>query len=538
MSSTAGRTSEHLSLSVTPLSPIHVGCAEDFLPTNYVIHDRYLYAFDPVRLPLTAQDRQDLMQRANRPGEAGILAIQRFFAERMHQCISVAHQIVAVAPGVEQQYRQRLGQAATVQGDGQRVINQLQIARSIYHPHTGMPYLPGSSIKGAIRTAWLNKLNAGNPLLKEDQGRATKLDLLNGAFHKDPFRFLVVGDGDAQCQTVQAEIVFSTSHAKRASFTRDGRPLTSNGPTTQLEAIVAGQYGVWSCQVTLHRPSEALNQRHPNGLPDRHQWLPGWREVASACNSFYLGRLRQEVDLLEQRQFSHPDWVRDMRRLLNDLESALKAGDAALLRVGRHSGFENVTLDGVRRLSSGAQQAKEIRLAARDQNSRSDMLPFGWVLLHRADRPLPALQAWCAAQSKPDIEAARDRQRQLRQQLEKERLASEQAEIQRQQAIAREQEAAAREAARLAALSPQGREVEALRAALQAYTLPRKQPVSGQLYQRTRALIQRAEQGEQWSAQDKAALAELLTTLVPEKIDLGAKAREIRQAAQRLNTPT
>jgi CRISPR-associated protein Csm5 len=533
MSSTAARTSEHLSLAVTPLSPVHIGCGEDFLPTNYVIEDQYLYAFDPVKLPLTAQDRQHLIGCVNRPGEEGILATQRFFADRAQQCMAVAGQIVAVAPGVAQEYQHRVGQTAMVQGTGQRVINQLEIARCVYQPHTGVPYLPGSSIKGAIRTAWLNKLNNGAPLGDARNAAELERHLLGGAFHKDPFRFLLIGD--AQGDVVETEIVFSTSHPKRVALTKDGRSVASTGPTTRLEAIVAGQYAAWSCQAVVHRPSPALDS---SCLPDRRRWLPGWRDIARACNDYYLPRLRSELDLLDERQFSRPEWTQQMRQLLDSLEPVLATGNAVLLRVGRHSGFENVTLDGVRRLKSGAQEAKELRLAARLQNARSDMLPFGWVLLHRADQALPALQAWCAGQPKPDTQAVRQRQLQLLAQLEAQRAALEQAEAQRQAALAREQQAAAQEAARLAALSPQGREVEALRAKLQSHTAARKQPISGQLYQLTRALIQRAEQDDQWTAPDKAALAELLITLVPEKIDLGGKAKEIRQAAQRLSTPT
>ena len=31
---------------LTPLSPVHVGCGQSFEPTNYVIDDGWLHAFD------------------------------------------------------------------------------------------------------------------------------------------------------------------------------------------------------------------------------------------------------------------------------------------------------------------------------------------------------------------------------------------------------------------------------------------------------------------------------------------------------------
>ena len=44
-------------LALTPLSPIHIGCGEDFEPTNYVIEDGLLYGFDPSRATLTELQR-------------------------------------------------------------------------------------------------------------------------------------------------------------------------------------------------------------------------------------------------------------------------------------------------------------------------------------------------------------------------------------------------------------------------------------------------------------------------------------------------
>ena len=89
-------------------------------------------------------------------------------------------------------------------------------------------------------------------------------------------------------------------------------------------------------------------------------------------------------------------------------------------------------------------------------------------------------------------------------------------------------------AERLQSLSEQGRAVEALRTQLQAHTAARKQPVGGQLYQHLHKLLQQAEQGD-WPQADRVALADLTRTLVPEKVDLGGKAKEIKQAAARLS---
>ena len=83
----------------------------------------------------------------------------------------------------------------------------------------------------------------------------------------------------------------------------------------------------------------------------------------------------------------------------------IKAGNAFLLRIGRHSGAESVTLNGVRQIkilegkgpdgklqSSYQSEAKTVWLAAETAADRSNMLPFSWVLVELQDNPNPEVQ--------------------------------------------------------------------------------------------------------------------------------------------------
>lgn len=63
-------------LAITPLSPIHIGCGEDFEPTNYVIDadKERLYGFDPGSTVLPEELAQKLTKLAE---SANLLGIQR-----------------------------------------------------------------------------------------------------------------------------------------------------------------------------------------------------------------------------------------------------------------------------------------------------------------------------------------------------------------------------------------------------------------------------------------------------------------------------
>lgn len=518
-------------LRLTPLTPIHVGCGIDFEPTNYVIEDDVLYHFDPAQVPLSTSERKALLDAVNAGPAAALRRVQSYFHERRALYAGSARQAIAVVAGVAEQYARRIGQIAQREAHGQDVSNQLEIERSAHHPHSGALYLPGSSLKGAIRTAWLDCLNDGRARLADDRnGNALEKRLLDSqlGFHADPFRLLRVAD--AAGPEVLSKVYFSTNHKKRLVI-KDGQELQAKGPTTRREALLGGQYAALGCELRLDL------------LPDqkRSDKLPGQRfnlqQLAAACNRYYLGRLRTLLEVLEQRSFAHPGWLAALRGLVDSLQPALETGDAFLLRVGRHSGAESVTLDGVREISIkqgrgmpakfSTEGAGTLWLAAEHENTtRGGLLPFGWLLVERADAPeLPALRDWCARQPKPDLAAVRTRLAEARARAAAELERAAQVEANRRAGEAAAAQAAAEQQARTAALSPNLQEVEALDTALhhRITTLRGGQDKPNtELHSRARALARRAL-AEGWPADERRHLADVLEQRLPRALRLDWK---------------
>jgi CRISPR-associated protein Csm5 len=532
------RQTTAVELCLTPLTPIHIGCGIDLEPTQYVVgEDKLIYHFDPARLPLETEQRQALLRAINHPSAEVVRMVQRFFAHHAPLCQSFAHQLIFAAPGVVEQYHRSIGREVQG-GNGPRgVHNQLFIERNAHHPHTGLAYLPGSSLKGAMRTAWLNKLNGGRDAqqhptrdAKED-GAALEQRLLQGRFNTDPFRLLSVGD--AQGNTVASEVMFCVNRHKTPVL-KDGQVMTARGPSTRREVILPAQ---WRCLKSL-MTLEPLRDHLDPGTPPAKTRLSDWAALAQACQKYYLPRLEDELNLLETSGWAKADWIAGLRGLLRELAPAFQAHQALLLRVGRHSGAEDLTLDGARRIrirgpkgASYIGRPTTLWLAASHETSMSNMLPLGWVLVQRADAPLPAVQTWCERWARPDLGHAQARLSAARQQAQALAQAHAQARAKREQQAAAQAQAQEDERRRIASLSEQGQAVEALRQQLLAHTAARKQNVGGQLYQDTRKLMQQAPS---WPPADQAALAHLLRTLVPEKIELGGKAKEVKQAAQQL----
>jgi CRISPR-associated protein Csm5 len=401
---------EVVPLALTPLTPIHIGCGEDFEPTNYVIDGGVLYHFEPTRLALTQADRQRLIECAKKKADDAIRAVQRFFHERRAECRQASRLTVPVAAGVAEWYAERIGQVVQRESGGRTVSNQLEIERTAHHLHTGVPYLPGSSLKGSMRTGWLNALDEGPPVQRDpeqgprERSAEVEAELLGGTFKSDPFRLVEVADASS-CD-VRSRIVFAVDRRKQPRRDRSGQLVEEKNLFVRREAICGGQLHALRGEIRFKSLPAAPQ---PPDVPPPGKRIGDFAALARACNRFYLQGLRAELEIL--RSLCTDRWIEEFESLIESLKPAFAEGRAMLLRVGRHSGAESVTLDRRRwiRIKSGkrsqdyhwAWAATTIWLAAEHESSIGAFRPFGWLLAQRAeDLPGADLERWCAAEAK------------------------------------------------------------------------------------------------------------------------------------------
>lgn len=399
---------ESHAIALTPLTPIHIGCGEDFEPTNYVIDNGILYHFDPALVPLTEVDRKALLQAVARPGDEAIRAVQAFFYGKRSQCIEASRLRVPVAEGVAEWYESRVGKVAQREERGRTISNQLEIERTAHHPHTGRAYLPGSSLKGAIRTAWLNQIDPGQTIERDagqkprERGSDIETELLGGGFSSDPFRQVKVAD--AVGPAVTSRVVFSVDRDKQPRLSRTGEQIEKN-LFVRREVIVGAQHRALTGEIRFDRLPRVDGAR---GVPAADKRIGGFAELARACNRFYGARLDSDLALI-RRRFADDPWVDEFAHLLAGLRADLESGRVILLRAGRHSGAESITLEKrrwIRILTGKGRQPRWSRdpttiwLAAERENSVAELLPFGFLVAEPADGAgNEALARWCASES-------------------------------------------------------------------------------------------------------------------------------------------
>jgi CRISPR-associated protein Csm5 len=552
-------------LALTPLSPIHIGCGEDFEPTNYVIDDGVLYGFDPSRAVLNDLQRSKLMDAANR---AELLGIQKFFKDNATTFKAQADTLIPVSSGVASVYEKTVVHAANVEASGNQVFNRLFIERTMHTGRQNLPYIPGSSFKGAIRTAMLDDLNRESRPVREDnvQKGTPKLEarLLGhgdepNKFERSPLRLLKVADLMPAAHYEPARRVMFGVNRKKKQVIKDGRELQPKGIAARKECILHGQFRAFVADAVLPSLDPHTDSKT---TPSPALRPANFRAIAKQSNAYNQTRLRREMGVLEGRGLVNPTWKHAIDTLMaGALGKKLTTGDAFLIRLGRYGGAESKTLSGegvtsIKIMGAKGQpptfesSTKTVWLAAEREDEQKHLLPFGWAVVEidPQEGDAPELQAWCAAQAqgRPDMAKIRqqfdaEKQAALRRKIE---LAEQAAQLETARQAA--QLAASQREQALAKMSEQGRQIEALRHDCEALLLKmpphgnfKKQaadPGKAGLFQNANKLVTQALASPDWTAQDKAALADMLETWLPqvvERWDAKEHRKKLRFAALR-----
>jgi len=353
---------EEKRFAIRILAPAHVGCDEVYEPAGFIIDESQyiLHTFDPLDF-LRNLSRQEMDRMSSICGKGtveSILELYKFMKGRRFD----GHR-VAVCPGFLDNYRKTLAMAINDRKKIQQELNNFSIARTAFNPTTQRPCIPGSAIKGALRTAYLNGRQAAKKLPRAKNAAQLERDLLDGgAFESDPFRLMKISDFHplGPCRT---KIVYAVNKKKKPS------KYQARGPYQTLEVIEPGAVFVGTIQVLQPLTRDVIK-------------TPLTEKAIFDCAASFYGKEK----------------VREDRELKEAGLPALNWGkmdDAVPLRIGRHSGAESLTIEGHRKIRimqgkgkpaiSSDTGATTLWLAAEssDGYQKDSLRPFGWASLGR-----------------------------------------------------------------------------------------------------------------------------------------------------------
>ncbi|HEY9159913.1 MAG TPA: type III-A CRISPR-associated RAMP protein Csm5 [Desulfomonilia bacterium] len=353
-----------ITLYLKTICPVHIGCDEDYEPTGFVIDESRseLVSFDPMDFikSLDEAQRKRFSDICEKGTVESRMEIMKFMSAKKMNGYRVK-----VSNGFISHYKDKL---KIPLGDKTKIRNELNnftIARTIFNPNTNQPYIPGSSIKGALRTAWLNKIQKKKNVRPDRNMKADQLEkqlLDGGAFATDPFRMVKVSDF-MPVGIVRTRIVYAINRKKNPG------KVSNENLSPILEIIEPGSY--FKGTITVDDALQGSGINNPVKI----------QSLFNSATSFYSKELGRENSSLSK--------IGASQCVLKEIPEG-----GFLICLGRHSGAEAVTIEGLRNIKIKGPKnapplflpsATTIWLASTDPKpaTNSSLTPFGWVTFQR-----------------------------------------------------------------------------------------------------------------------------------------------------------
>lgn len=505
-------------VSLTPLSPLHIGSGDEYAPSNFVYSSeaKCLYCFDPSQAFLVGSLRDRLLQVA----KTGRLSdIYQFFKANQDTFIPYTKQVLPSAVQLDNNIN------AILRGSNTK---NLEIQRSCYYelPENIEQYIPGSSVKGVIHTALLDAVNAG-----EVHNEKSNLDqeILEGTMEKSPMRLINVSDFRSDGIRPYVAVV----RANRC-YKKDMQP---SGIVQYFETIIGGQYRLFKGKIKISQSKIAT---------DRYAYSEV-KKMVKDLNKYFWPLFEKEFSYLARGTQGSKQWALSLKKLCSDLKPLFDNGDIALVKIGKNSGAESLVLHGA--------NVASIRIKAQDGYVRQDHtttffaaedafngqqahIPFGWSLMEfNPKKENLVLKQWCEKifallqSASFDVETELNRLSQVRKVIDEKRQHLEE---ERQKELAAKLEAQKAEKEKelaLASMSENERRVVILCEKLQkANDAKPGQPLNLETYNLLKEALD-------WTKEDQKAFAQKLRPMFkPKKLDEGGKGKEMKAMLRTLES--
>jgi CRISPR-associated protein Csm5 len=359
-------------------SPIHIGCDEVYEPMGFVLDEKkhQMIVFDTLSFisHMEDADKAKFAQICAKGTIVSIVEIYKFLQNKAAQGHSVD-----VGDDFIEHYRQTLSLPVSNEKNIQQNLNNFVIPRTAFRIVDQRPYIPGSSIKGALRTAYLNMMESEKKLSrggKERNARTLEQRLMEyDGIPADPFRMVKVSDfmpvGD-----IRTRIVYGINEKKtRSDRNARGLPLI-------FEVIPPNSVFVGT--IDVGKPAHSSDIRRAVSLD----------KLLNSSTLFYAKEKQREDRELKDIGIN----------ITSEHTRHKTQQNAFLARLGRHSGAESVTVEGHRDIKIMMGKGKKPKyldhattfwLASETRRpiDKDGLQPFGWGQLSRlTDTSLKELQ--------------------------------------------------------------------------------------------------------------------------------------------------
>lgn len=342
--------------TLRPLTAVHVGTGDVLTPLEYSLLSSTsggrLYAvFSPEKIveSLPKEEKQQFSQFCS---SNNLIGLRKYLGEKVRM------PAVLYACKVSKEFESDF--------DGRKDdINKALEVEIMYRNSKHAPVVPGSSIKGAIRTALLDKRASmmNRALLEEaaQEASRTKFDrkfqsraMLFSAPNDDPLRALAIGDctfSPKGSQLVSNMIMYHFSSRYDDPFSNKAAIFAE----VLKGELIDGSPTEASCDLIIHDElfsaivppgSRALGSRGGQKLYQKPVRL---EEMLEACDEFYNRAFDSEYNRMIK---SSDEAVKIGADALADRIDCMQEKGEHLIRIGRWSHVESVTVEDYRKPKS------------------------------------------------------------------------------------------------------------------------------------------------------------------------------------------
>ena len=330
-------------INIEILSPVHIGTNEELDPLNYIIKESVFYRINLEKFLVDLEEslKQDFYGLVD---SDDINGLRKFIIDN---CDLSKYSLysASVTKNIQDNYTRNIG----------NINNQLLVDPFIRSFNSFNAYIPGSSLKGAIRTAIISERAKNKRYDKNDRNlpKYFEGDVLSYGkdIRKDPFRTLKIDDTPLPEGSIFIAEIFNMVLARGGMANFKGMQIFKE----VTESMVS------KAPISLDTYLSIDDNLQEKRAVSSNITL---QEIIESCNKFYSPKLEKE----HIKFYARAPVRESSEKLLNIKLSK----NQFLLRLGRFSQVECVTVDNFR-------NPKSRKGWGNSRNICEKKYPMGWI---------------------------------------------------------------------------------------------------------------------------------------------------------------
>lgn len=349
------------------LSPVHIGTGDELDPMSYLMRkENGAAACHVLDTHAWAREYPDPVELSTLFSGDNVPAMRGFIANNIDPDLYGVRRIAVENPQILKEYEQKLSD--------RRASHQLLFSPNISSADR-MPLIPGSSLKGSLRTAvidWLDRekhLGLKDAREKDRNGKeyGRRLESVLGRIRDSAFKQLKIGDITGYAD--------STHLVQPLELRR--KPEKTATPKSMCEVLPSWLLGREDqAALYLKVGLGSLLDASDNRLTLNIGLSWDWNELSELVTAYYRLRFEEE----KTKFYGLPNFA-PAKPALSRIEEAFKtAPGQMILRVGHYSQIEFVTVRNNKPLTRRGKQGTPLPHGT-TRTLADGLYPFGWVRL-------------------------------------------------------------------------------------------------------------------------------------------------------------